>query len=228
MATVFPPRKDADLFAFTPIFSAKITAAPTDYGLTAADATAFASLSTAWVNAYNLAADPDTRTKSTVAAKDQARTNVLASLRSLGKRIQATPTVTDAQKESLGLPVHDTKPSPVPPPAVAPILTVVSAVGNTVRLRLEDATAPSRRGKPANVAGAAVFSFVGDEPPADLAAWSFEGNTSRTTFDVVFPASVAPGALVWFCACWFNPRLANGPVCAGLSTHIPGGVALAA
>lgn len=228
MSNVFPPRQDAELAAYTPLFSAKITATPTAFGLVAADATAFATVSTAWVNAYNLAVDPSTRTKATVAAKNLAKANVLISLRSLAKRIEATPTVTVAQKETLGIPAHDTKPSPIPAPAVAPQLTVVSAVGNVVRLRLEDASAPARRGKPDGVGGAAVFSFTGDAPPASLGDWTFEGNSTRTTFDVAFPADVPPGTKAWFCACWFNPRLQNGPACAAVPTYIPGGVALAA
>ncbi|HZZ44611.1 MAG TPA: hypothetical protein VFE58_16875 [Tepidisphaeraceae bacterium] len=227
MASKFPPMKDSELAAFTPAFSTKITASPTSFGLIAADATAFATVSTTWINAFNLANDPATRTAATIASKSLAKNTVLASLRSLAKRIQATPTVTAGQKESLGLPVHNA-PHPILAPGFAPALTVVSAIGNVVRVRLDDATAPSRRGKPDDVAGAALFSFVGDVLPTDLTGWTSEGNTTRIVADIALPGSVLPGTKVWFCACWFSPRLQNGPACAGVPTRIPGGVALAA
>ena len=54
---------------------------------------------------------------------------------------------------------------------------------------------------------------MGATPPAELSAWKFEGNTGRTTIDVLFPTSVASGATVWFTAFWFNPRKQQGPAC---------------
>jgi drug/metabolite transporter (DMT)-like permease len=44
---------------------------------------------------------------------------------------------------------------------------------NTVRLRLHDAANPIRRGKPAGVAGATLFSFAGKDAPTTEAAWKF-------------------------------------------------------
>jgi hypothetical protein len=73
------------------------------------------------------------------------------------------------------------------------------------------------------VIGAAVFSFVGATPPADLSAWKFEGNTGRTRIDVALPSGVANGATVWFIARWFNPRKQNGPVGDPVSANLPGG-----
>ena len=98
-----------------------------------------------------------------------------------------------------------------------------SVRGRTASLRLHDAAQPTRRGKPLGVSGAAVFSYVGAAAPADLAAWTFEGNTSRTRVDVLFPTSVPAGATVWFTAYWFNERKQAGPACDAVSANLPGG-----
>ena len=140
-----------------------------------------------------------------VSEKNDARTALKNSARLLATIIQGQATVTDAQKIELGLTVRSA-PSRIPRPADAPALDIVSVERRTVHLRLHDATDASRRGKPAGVAGATLFSFIGPTPPSNPNDWKFEGNTTRTTFDVTFPDSVAPGTQVWVCASGERPR----------------------
>jgi hypothetical protein len=153
---------------------------------------------------------------------------LVAEARMLARIVQATPTVTPEQKSDLGLTVRDVEPSPIPPPASAPEVLVLSAVVRTLRVRLIDPANPTRRGKPLGVAGASVFSYVGETAPADLSAWKFEGSSSRTSFQVEFPATVAAGAKVWVSAFWFNAKQQQGPAATPQSANIPGGSALAA
>jgi hypothetical protein len=134
----------------------------------------------------------------------------------------ADGSVTDGQKLSLGLNVK-ASPSPIPVPSSAPGLDVVSVSAWTVKIKLHDSTSSAKRGKPPGVSGAAVFSFVGATPPTDIAAWKFEGNTGRTNIDVAFANTLAPGALVWLTAFWFNGRKQSGPACAPVSTNLQGG-----
>jgi hypothetical protein len=225
-STSFLPNKDAALLAWSLNFSTKITATPTAYGLTAAIATAYGTLHTNYATAL-AACDPNERNKILVATKNTARTALKNQARLLAKLVEGTSTVTDAQKLELGLNVRAT-PAPIPPPANAPGITVLATIGNTVKLRLFDATDAARRGKPAGVDGASVFSFVGTAAPTDESAWNFEGVTSRTRIDLVFPGTVAPGAKVWFTAFWFNNRKQSGPAATAVGTNIPGGSAMAA
>jgi hypothetical protein len=119
--------------------------------------------------------------------------------------------VTDTQLVALGLLPRPTR-TPVPPPATAPVIDVVSTSGNTVKLRLHAAGDSTRRGKPAGVDGASVFSFVGATPPDTETEWTFEGVAwQRPLLDVTFPAGTAPGAKVWFTAFWFNEPQAERP-----------------
>jgi hypothetical protein len=165
---------------------------------------------------------------STILAKDEARVDLVAYCREVARAVQGTMTVTNQQRYDLGLTVREAEPSPIPPPASKPGLDIIATTGNTVKIRLHDSTSSSRRGKPAGVAGAAVFAFVGPAAPTDPALWRFQGNTTRTTFDVTFPPETAPGARVWLCAFWFNPRAQSGPACDPVGTNIPGGASMAA
>jgi hypothetical protein len=220
------PNTDAGLLAWSLNLSTLITSTPTAYGLVTADATAYAALHASFASAL-AECDPGVRNKAAVAAKNAAREALKNAARLLAKRIDGTATVTDAQKIELGLTVRS-QPSPIPAPSHAPALDVVSVSGRTVKIRLHDATDASRRGKPAGVAGATVFSFVGEDAPTDPSAWKFEGNTTLTSFDIVFPNSVAPGTKVWTCAFWRNERDASGPACEPVSTNIQFGNSVAA
>jgi hypothetical protein len=226
--TDYLPSREADLVTWSLNFKTRITATPTAFGLVAAQATAYGTLHDAFVTAYNAANNDGTRTPSAIITKDDAKASLEANARLLARIVQATPTVTNTQKSDLGLTVRDVSPAPVPPPAYAPDLDVVSVSGRTVRIRLHDSVSSTRRGRPVGVAGASVFSFVGAAPPVALADWKFEGNTTRTIIDVVFDDATPNGAAIWLTACWYNPRAQTGPTCTPVTTNVPGGLPMAA
>jgi hypothetical protein len=195
MAVSFFPRTDTALLAWSLNFSTLITATPTAYGLTSAQATAYAAVHAAYGTAL-AACEPGSRNKSAVVAKNTARTNLKTQAKLLANLVNGTATVTNAQKVALGLNVR-AKPQPIPVPSNAPGLDVVSVSAWTVKIKLHDSAAGSGRGKPAGVSGASVFSYVGAVAPTDIAQWKFEGSTGRTAVDIAFPSTLAPGVLVW-------------------------------
>jgi hypothetical protein len=221
------PTKDSALLNWSTNFNTRATASPTTFGLTAAQMTAYTPLHTAFVTAYNAANIPGSRSKSLVAAKNDAKAALLVAARALYALVAANTTVSAANKDLIDVVVRR-KPTPVPVPSAAPALDVVSVVGKTVKIRLHNAAIPSHRGKPAGVKGAAVFSFVGAEPPTDPSAWKFEGNTTVTTVDIAFPSSTAAGAQVWLTAMWFNERAQSGPGCTPVGANLQFGSGLLA
>jgi hypothetical protein len=225
MANEFPPRKDADLLSMADNLSTKISATPLAFNLTPAQATAFAALNSAYATAYATAIDPTTRTKANINVKDVARTNLIGAvngIRDINRFVQATRSVTDAQKIELGLPVYKSR-SPINPPTESPTITVNKVVGRTAYLRL---TSPGSegRGRPAGVQGAIVMSYTGTTPPSDPALWRTEGLTTRTIFPVVFPPSTPGGALVWVTAAWYSPRGQAGPLAPPVQVYLAGGL----
>ena len=227
MAADFIPSRDANLVNWSLNLKTRLIATPLAFGISAPQAVNYGTLNDSFVALYTAAGNAGTRTPSGVLAKSQARRVLTDNARMLSRIIQATPFVTAVQKSDLGLTVP-VMPTPVPVPGTAPTLDIISAVGRTVKIRLHDAAAPTRRGKPPLVSGASVFSFIGTAAPSEQAQWKFEGNITRTVFNVVFPATVAAGAQVWLTAFWYNPRAQQGPGCPAVGTNLPGGSAMAA
>jgi hypothetical protein len=168
------------------------------------------------------------RSKLLTSTKESDKAALLRIGRELYGYVQDSNSVSAANKLDVGVNPRNRLPSPVPPPATAPDIDVVSVAGNVATIRLHEAGQPHRRGKPAGVEGASVFSFVGPAAPTEESDWQFEGLTGRTTAPVAFPAATPPGAKVWFTARWFNARKQNGPAATPVATNIPGGGAMAA
>ncbi len=215
------PRRDNELLAFSLNLATLISATPGAYGLSPAQAAAYLAVHTAYATAL-AACDPAIRNKTSTAAKNAARAALERAARQTAATIDGTPAVTDAQKIQLGLLVRRS-PQVIPAPTTSPGLEILSQDGWTVSIRLRDKESLEKRGKPAGVAGASVFSFVGDTPPSNLVEWNFQGNIGRTTMDITFPSSLPPGTKVWITAFWFNGRKQAGPNCAPESANLPGG-----
>ena len=226
MPRFFYEGTDSEVLQGTADFGAAITAAPTDYGLTAAQATAYAMTQTVYATAYATAANPSTRTRSAIEAKNQARKELVSMSRQLSDYIIRVSTVTNAQLIDLGLPPRE-QPQPIPAPSAAPSVEVLSVNGRKVLIRLWDSQV-ARRGKPPGTIGASVFSAVGTTAPASISDWKFEGNIGRTKVEVVFDDSIPAGGTVWLTAFWFNGRKESGPACDPVSVTFGGvGVSLA-
>ncbi len=225
------PTKDTLLVAWSTNADTRLTASPSTFGSTAAIATQYNGLHVLFLDAYealSTAVESGMRSKPLATAKDTAKSNLLFFARSLYGQVQASTVVADADKELLGVTVRKL-PAPQPAPQVAPNADIVSVNGRTAKIRAHDALVPTRKGKPPGVAGLTVLSYVGETPPTNIADWVFEGNTTRTIVDVVFPDSVAAGAKVWITCFWRNERDMSGPACDPISTYLQfGGVSMAA
>ena len=217
------PARDSLMVQWAANADARLIASGTTYGYTPAQVTAFTAVAQAYIDAYNAmmqARENGTRSESLTASKDSARLEFLAVARPLYAAVQASMTISDADKILLGVHVRDTEPTPEPPPAFAPLASIEKVDGNTVTLRLRDAQSPDSKRRPPATLGASIFSFVGAEPPADPSLFKFEGNTGRTKIDVTFPVSVTPGTTVWLTAFWFNGSKTSGPACAAISAVV--------
>lgn len=217
MAHDFIPRRDIDFAHWSARFSAQINANPDSFGLTAATAADYAALNDAWQSALAIALAPTTRTSPAIRAKDTARHNAQREARRLARIIQATSGVTNGQRVSLGLTVHDVELTPVPQPEQRPRVSAKLLYGSTLRITVID-PGTARRGKPEGVAGATILTYVGDTPPANVRGW-MQTNTTRPRVDVTIQ-DVVPGAKVWIAARWFNPRQQAGPVSNPVTTHV--------
>lgn len=215
------PTKDADLLTWSNNASSILTPSPTDFGLDAATLTAFNAAIAAYSTALT-AAQPSVRNKSATVTKSEKKQLLKQNIRAWVATVDATATVTDAQRTDLGLNVRK-PPTPAPAPTTAPVVEVLGVSGFTVTVRLRSAVTGMLRGKPAFVVGASLFSFTGEAPPSDISQWKFEGNTGKPKFAVQFPNTLAKGTTVWFTAFWFNGAKISGPMTTPISTVLQGG-----
>lgn len=99
----------AQLSAGSQIFSTAISATPTAFGLTAPQATAYAALNATYVAAQLAVSNPENRSPVKTTDRNNAAIPLRTMARALAKIIDATATVTDGQKQALGLSVRDTR-----------------------------------------------------------------------------------------------------------------------
>ncbi|XAM00108.1 hypothetical protein OT109_01720 [Phycisphaeraceae bacterium D3-23] len=222
MSKNFLPAKEGALLSWAQSFSAFLTADPTNFGCTIEEAASIEAATTAFAASYAVVQDPVTRSPANIETKNDDKKALVALIRPLVKRIQGWEGITNAKRAKLQINIPDVDPTPVPVPETAPVIQFESVVGNRVTLRLRDADS-TRRGRPAYVTGATVFSYVGNTAPGDISAWKFEGNIKDTVTIIDIPSTVAPGSKVFFTGFWRNNRDESGPAAAPVSTNVQGG-----
>ena len=217
-------RQDAVLVQQAQDFSTYVSANAAALGLLPIDATGLAADVLALKSANDLAESPSTRTEITIGLRDTSRGVVISRMRGLGRRIQANPSTTNAQRQALGLRVRQ-QPGVIPAPSTKPVLTATQVVDRTVSVRMADSATPTKRSKAAGALGAEIFAYEGDVPPSDLSGWVSQGVATRAKFDVVVTAaSAAAGKKVWITARWFSRRGEVGPLATPICAFVGGGI----
>jgi hypothetical protein len=137
----------------------------TAWGIPAAAITQLQNQRANWDGTYSWITNPATKTKPRVLAKNEARKEYVAFLRKFLKQyITYNPAVSDEQRVAMGLPVHDTKPTPVPPPSTMPVGKVDISVHRRHTIRVQDSV-HTGRGKPPGVHGFEAWRKIGGSPP---------------------------------------------------------------
>ena len=215
------PDPDGDFDTWVANFVTVVTAAPANYGLTAAQVAPLAGLLAAWVAAL---ADQEAKLNAAQAAtdaKELAKAALKALVRELAGIIQSIKTVADAAKLAAGVPVHDTTKTPVPPPATAPIGHV------EIKNRLEhimhffDTDTPTSKRKPAGVRGCQIWMKIGGAAPTSEDEMQFVISDPKTPHEIKFQAGDA-GKTVYYWLRWENTKGIPGPWSAVVSATITG------
>src|SRR5690242_1794864 len=92
---------DAELYTGGQNFATKVNATPAVYGISTEMSLSLNSAMLAYVDAYNLATNPETRTKGKVAVKNACKGVFRGVIGDCAKIIDGQPSVTDAMKIEL-------------------------------------------------------------------------------------------------------------------------------
>ncbi|MCC6322087.1 MAG: hypothetical protein IT438_11710 [Phycisphaerales bacterium] len=203
------PGPDADYQAWVANFVTYASANMGALGLVAAD---LAPVSTAQSNFSADFADHIAARAAAQAAKqakDEARAACTAAIRPLVRRLQASPSVSNAEREALGITVAAT-PGPIGAPTTAPIVSI--ECGNRLQhtLRFVDSASPTRKAKPAGVLGVEIWSKVGTTPPAGEGELRFVAIDTDAPFVLNYTSEDGnKNAYYWLR--WVNPTGERGP-----------------
>ena len=215
----FLPINDEPLMLFTQNFGRRIGESPEAYDLTPETAAAYKDLTSLYRSRLQAAVDPETRGRRTVFLKQETKNALVAETRRLAKQINNLMKVDDDQRQALGLTIRDTTRSAKSRPKAPPVVKVAGTDGRTVTVDLLRADA--RRGRPAQVDGATVFTHLGPTPPATIEGWRYAAQVTKSRVELPFGPSEA-GDTAWVVAFWTNTA-GTGPASRPVSVNLPAG-----
>ncbi len=213
----YVPTREGELLAWTSNLATKLVADPPGYGLDVQAAADYQAVQQAFAAAYALATDPATRTPVNIEDKTEEKQALIAATRPLVQTLQNWSGMTNGKRKDLGIPVRDNEPTPIGIPTEMPVLRVTEVSQRVLDLELLNQENEKR--KPNGVRSAWLYTHVGADPSPDLTQWKFEGESTRSNPQIVFPESVAPGTEVWVTALWVNPTGKPGPACAPVKSY---------
>ena len=164
----FIPRADAALRSFAQSFAENISAQPAAYGLVAAEATSIMQAYTDFDAAYAVASNPETRTRGTICAKDDARSILWDRIRSYAVHIRANRGIDDGDKLIIGVRPRNISHRRRWCPTTVPLLNYIGSFSGTDELRYHDSDRPGSKAKPRGVERLELwvaYSAVGEPLP---------------------------------------------------------------
>jgi hypothetical protein len=216
MKNDFIPRSDPAFDAWQENLINKVDPVAGSLGIPEAVITATHVLQARWALAYKTANDPATRTKAAVLEKQEARIDYVENLRGLNNvYLIHNPALTDGDRERMGLPIHKTTRTPVPPPTDLVELMLKQLAGNRVEvdffpMGVNNTGKERREAKPFGVRGVELRWAILPEPPkshADLVHSEFDTH-SPYMFQFDLPDA---GKTLYICARWENTTGQKGP-----------------
>lgn len=214
------PSRDALLQSFTDNMGRIVSTDPVPFGITPQQATDYVALQAEFATKLVAATEPSTRGKRTVFEKDDSKKRLVKRTREFAMTIGKSMNVSNGQRQELGLPILPATRSTVNPPTQKPIAVVTSVDGRTVGMELRHNA--ERPGKAPNAVASTVFTYIGETPPSGADGWTFALNTTKTKFNIHFPAS-AVGQTAWITVFWRNAKDQSSPASTPVMVSLPAG-----
>jgi hypothetical protein len=148
MPADYIPNADAEFSAWLANFETYAAANLAGLGLVAGDVAPVTAARADWEAKLAAHVTAQAAAQGARQAKDLSRATVEGLVRPLVRRLQASASVDDAERGSLGITVPDTTPTPSGPPTTRPVLKVDSGERLRHTLHFSDAATPTRRAKP--------------------------------------------------------------------------------
>jgi hypothetical protein len=147
--------------------------------------------------------------RSATQLKNDRREVYDAVIRSLVRRLQASPLVTDDERQAMGITVPGSQPTPSGAPASRPIATVDGGDRFRHTIRYRDEANQASRARPAGVMGCEIWVKVGDAPtgPSQM---TFLALNRTSPYIVEFPDADG-GKMAHYVLRWVGNNGERGP-----------------
>jgi len=218
MSSYIPSEEEAAL-AWMTVFAAGLTNHSAVYMVSAADALAVTNAVNAFGDALAITQDPATKTKVTVAAKDDARVSAEQICRQFAMLIKENAGISDPDKIAIGVRPQNDSREPIPAPDTSPLLNIIAATPGAQTLRYSDSMTPDTGRKPYGAISLQLFCAIGETPATNENAATFLGAYTKNPIGVGFdPAD--DGKVATFFARWQSRRGDVGPWSLPISMRI--------
>lgn len=204
------PSSDPEFTIWQENFLSYVIANLDALGLKDADVVSLKDSQGAWTTAYSNHTKAQATAESVRQTKAASRKSYETSVRSLVRRLQGMPNLTDAQRAGMQISLRET----ARPAGLAPQSRPVVQVDTSQRLRhtisFSDEATPDSRAKPAGIHGCEVWAKIGDPAPTDGKGLVFLGLDTRTPYVAEYDGEHA-GQPVYYMLRWVNAKGEAGP-----------------
>jgi uncharacterized small protein (DUF1192 family) len=204
------PSPDDAFRTFAENFAANITAAPGAYMLTAAQAASIQGVVDVFVAKLAIAGNELTRTKATVADKDDARSVAETMIRQYAIDIKNNEGIPDGEKLAIGVRPINPNREPIAAPTSQPLLNVLGNLPGVQSLRFADSNTPDSRAKPFGATELQLYVGIGETEALPLADCQFYGKITRNPVEVAF-TEADDGKIATYYARWATAKGEVGP-----------------
>jgi hypothetical protein len=209
MSTDYIPRSDGAFLEWSKTLVTYVSAHLTEFNIQQAALAPIQTELTAYETAFEAAQNPN-RGKVDVLRKDEARDALKSSIRAFVKAYLAfNPAVTDADKESMGLPLRDNTRTPAPPPSTIPETELDSSVIRQITVHFKD-NGSDKRGKPAHVHGIELRWSLLETAPTSVEDLTKSAFDTASPYTFVFDEAER-GKTLYICPRWENGKGDKGP-----------------
>jgi len=163
-----------------------------------------------WETSYESHLNAQAAAQSARRQKDEDRQAWENEIRGQVRKLQASDTITNAQRAALGITVPESNRTPAGVPTTRPVVIIAETKPLSHTVRFFDEATPNRRAKPAGVMGAEVWVKIGDAPPTNTDELRFIGLDTRTPYVSEFESEDA-GKTAYYRLRWVNPKGKPGP-----------------
>jgi len=207
------PRADGNFAAYANHYYEAVEKFYDVQGLDPAGLTDLLKALDAWNTAYSKHVAAQNAAEGARQTKDAAKRALEGEIRPVTAFVQGFPQTTNADRATIGITIKDTGGTPTTAPASRPLVSIDTGNRLTHRLRIVDASTPTRAARPRGTFGAEVYFALVEPntaPPNDLARYKFIRTVTRDRAEVRFQSEQG-GKTAAYLVRWVSATGEPGP-----------------